>query len=116
MLLKYDVLIGCYFYLSNSKLLYSFVLKNNSIFLGILLCAKTKFAKTRLAAYFADGTSNIVGSRLEKLTCLSNFQWDFNWEQMFALKPKYSNEAWGYKAYIVYIIWFLLFPIFEQDL
>ncbi|KAG8390633.1 hypothetical protein BUALT_Bualt01G0103800 [Buddleja alternifolia] len=27
---------------------------------GILLCAKTKFAKSRLAAYFADGTS-IVG-------------------------------------------------------
>ncbi|XP_068330601.1 RNA pseudouridine synthase 5 isoform X1 [Pyrus communis] len=27
--------------------------------LGILLCAKTKHAKTQLAAYFADGTSNI---------------------------------------------------------
>ncbi|XP_034205672.1 RNA pseudouridine synthase 5 isoform X2 [Prunus dulcis] len=26
---------------------------------GILLCAKTKHAKTQLAAYFADGTSNI---------------------------------------------------------
>lgn len=34
--------------------------------LGILLCAKTKLAKTRLAAYFADGTSHIENSRLEK--------------------------------------------------
>ncbi|KAL4621402.1 hypothetical protein ACB092_06G224800 [Castanea dentata] len=30
---------------------------------GILLCAKTKLAKTRLAAYFADGTSYIEGNR-----------------------------------------------------
>ncbi|XP_060675444.1 RNA pseudouridine synthase 5 isoform X3 [Ziziphus jujuba] len=29
---------------------------------GILLCAKTKLAKTRLAAYFADGTSHIENS------------------------------------------------------
>jgi len=28
---------------------------------GILLCAKTKLAKTKLAAYFAEGTS-LVGS------------------------------------------------------
>lgn len=34
--------------------------------LGILLCAKTKHAKTQLAAYFADGTSNIGDDRLEK--------------------------------------------------
>lgn len=32
--------------------------------LGILLCAKTKLAKTRLAAYFADGTSVIEANRL----------------------------------------------------
>lgn len=31
--------------------------------IGILLCAKTKHAKTRLAAYFADGTSYIEGNR-----------------------------------------------------
>jgi hypothetical protein len=31
--------------------------------IGILLCAKTKLAKTRLAAYFADGTSYIEGNR-----------------------------------------------------
>lgn len=30
---------------------------------GILLCAKTKLAKTRLAAYFANGTSYIEGNR-----------------------------------------------------
>ncbi|KAJ7975089.1 Pseudouridine synthase [Quillaja saponaria] len=30
---------------------------------GILLCAKTKLAKTRLATYFADGTAHIGGSR-----------------------------------------------------
>lgn len=30
---------------------------------GILLCAKTKLAKTRLAAYFADGTSVVGGNR-----------------------------------------------------
>ncbi|KAF5467147.1 hypothetical protein F2P56_017003 [Juglans regia] len=30
---------------------------------GILLCAKTKLAKTHLAAYFADGTSSIEGNR-----------------------------------------------------
>ncbi|XP_062092893.1 RNA pseudouridine synthase 5 isoform X2 [Humulus lupulus] len=29
---------------------------------GLLLCAKTKLAKTQLAAYFADGTSHIGGS------------------------------------------------------
>lgn len=34
--------------------------------LGILLCAKTKLAKTRLAAYFANGTSHIEGNRLGK--------------------------------------------------
>ncbi|KAI4339241.1 hypothetical protein MLD38_024203 [Melastoma candidum] len=30
---------------------------------GILLCAKTKIAKSRLSAYFADGTSLISGTR-----------------------------------------------------
>ncbi|XP_028782105.1 RNA pseudouridine synthase 5 isoform X2 [Neltuma alba] len=30
---------------------------------GILLCAKTKLAKARLASYFADGTSHIEGNR-----------------------------------------------------
>ncbi|KAK6933327.1 Pseudouridine synthase, RsuA/RluA-like [Dillenia turbinata] len=30
---------------------------------GILLCAKTKVAKTRLAAYFADGTSKVLNKR-----------------------------------------------------
>ncbi|TYJ31220.1 hypothetical protein E1A91_A06G183600v1 [Gossypium mustelinum] len=30
---------------------------------GILLCAKTKVAKTRLAAYFADGTSRVGATR-----------------------------------------------------
>ncbi|XP_059456863.1 RNA pseudouridine synthase 5 isoform X1 [Corylus avellana] len=30
---------------------------------GILLCAKTKLAKTRLALFFADGTSQIEGNR-----------------------------------------------------
>lgn len=30
---------------------------------GVLLCAKTKHAKTRLAAYFADGTSLVRGKR-----------------------------------------------------
>lgn len=33
---------------------------------GILLCAKTKLAKTRLAALFADKTSAVVGNRLGK--------------------------------------------------
>ncbi|OWM70169.1 hypothetical protein CDL15_Pgr026019 [Punica granatum] len=33
---------------------------------GILLCAKTKLAKTRLAMYFADGTSIIGGNRNSK--------------------------------------------------
>ncbi|XP_023889570.1 RNA pseudouridine synthase 5 [Quercus suber] len=33
---------------------------------GILLCAKTKLAKTRLAAYFANGTSYIEGNRYRK--------------------------------------------------
>lgn len=34
---------------------------------GILLCAKTKLAKTRLAAYFADGTSHVGGSSKKSL-------------------------------------------------
>lgn len=34
--------------------------------LGILLCAKTKQAKTQLAAYFADGTSHVGDDRLEQ--------------------------------------------------
>jgi len=32
--------------------------------IGILLCAKTKLARARLASYFADGTSHIGGKRL----------------------------------------------------
>lgn len=31
---------------------------------GILLCAKTKLAKTKLAALFAEKTSQVVGNRL----------------------------------------------------
>ncbi|EXB80105.1 RNA pseudourine synthase 5 [Morus notabilis] len=34
---------------------------------GILLCAKTKFAKTQLAAYFADGTSYVGGNSKNNL-------------------------------------------------
>ncbi|KAK2979273.1 hypothetical protein RJ640_021973, partial [Escallonia rubra] len=33
---------------------------------GILLCAKTKLAKTRLASYFAEGTADIGGNRSTK--------------------------------------------------
>lgn len=33
-------------------------------FVGILLCAKTKLAKSSLAAYFADGTSVVRDKRL----------------------------------------------------
>lgn len=39
--------------------------------LGILLCAKTKLAKTRLAAYFANGTSVVGVNRLRKINSLS---------------------------------------------
>ncbi|PON58553.1 Pseudouridine synthase [Parasponia andersonii] len=35
--------------------------------LGLLLCAKTKLAKTRLAAYFADGTSHVGDSSTTSL-------------------------------------------------
>jgi len=34
--------------------------------IGILLCAKSKLARARLASYFADGTSHIGGKRLGK--------------------------------------------------
>lgn len=39
--------------------------------IGILLCAKTKLAKTHLAAYFADGTSSIEGNRFVEKTPFS---------------------------------------------
>lgn len=34
---------------------------------GILLCAKSKIAKSHLAAYFADGTSTVTGRRTAKM-------------------------------------------------
>uniref|UniRef100_A0A803LZ59 Pseudouridine synthase RsuA/RluA-like domain-containing protein n=1 Tax=Chenopodium quinoa TaxID=63459 RepID=A0A803LZ59_CHEQI len=44
---------------------------------GVLLCAKTKSAKARLAAYFADGTSLVRGKRLVKMTALIRFVHNF---------------------------------------
>lgn len=34
---------------------------------GILLCAKTKLARTQFAAYFADGTSSVIRNRFRNI-------------------------------------------------
>lgn len=60
-LLSYNYL----FMLSGQTFFYPLWADCLELVLGILLCAKTKLAKTRLAAYFADGTSHIENSRLE---------------------------------------------------
>ncbi|KAJ6901923.1 hypothetical protein NC651_019654 [Populus alba x Populus x berolinensis] len=63
---------------------------------GILLCAKTKVAKTSLAAYFADGTSLIGDSRSAEFH-LAFFHLELLLNENFDFTLKKFIFLWGYQ-------------------